>query len=271
MQVTGNNPQHPHILSIRITTDGFSFYVLHSLGDTQPTVTHYPCEDKTKAAEQLQRCFEYTAGEGPFERIYVLVDSPATRIPLEHFRREEAETLYRLTFPDTTPEDKVLYNILPHVEAVELFSLPATVCTWLYQRFPDIRIYGKYSMLLEKVMRRERRLSANKHLYIYLEERQMFTCLFQEGRLAFANTYAIESPANRLYFILYVWKALGLDAEQDDCILLDSHPCKEETAEALRPYLRHVKLPARTELFPRISPAYAAALPIDVCLLLTFD
>ena len=271
MQVTGNNQHSQHTLSIRISTDGFSFYVFCPQEEIPFAVFHFDLSDED-IPEYMQKCFEQAHLDAyTYDRVYALASTPSTRIPLEDFRKDEADPLYRLTFPDTAKTDKVFYNILPHVETAELFSLPSDVSTWLCRRFPDIRIYGQYSMLLERLMGIERRSTSCRNLYVYLEDKRMFACQFRDGRLTFANTYMAEDRTNRLYFILHAWKTLGANAEQDRCILLNASSCQKGMAEDLQKYLRHVVTPGPADLFPRLSASHIPGMPFDLFMLLTND
>ncbi|MCM1108625.1 MAG: DUF3822 family protein [Clostridium sp.] len=274
MQATGNNPQGTTTLSIRISTDGFSFYVF-THGDEYPlNVTRFPmdCDDTSRMADYMLQCLrEARIDLHTCTKIYVLADGPSTRIPLECFHKDNAETLYRLTFPNTDKGHKVFYNILPHVEVAELFALPRTLSTWLFHNLPDIRIYGQNSMLLEKLMLLERKPLPVRNLYVHVEEQKIFIALFQDRHLRFANTYTASRQTDRLYFILHVWKILELNAEKDHCILLGNPFVLQETSLSLTRYLRHVEHPQLTHLFPRSPMADVPDLPVDIFMLLNND
>ena len=79
-------------LSIRIYSDGFSF----STPDSSKEVTAHRDESLVEA---LEAAFKQSALLRPdYDEVNVYADYPSTRIPLDEFRSEEAQALYRLTF-----------------------------------------------------------------------------------------------------------------------------------------------------------------------------
>ena len=122
MLETGNRRLTEQELSIRIYSDGFSFYTPHS----QKDVKLRPNESLEKA---LEDAFKTNALLRPdYDEVNIYADYPSTRIPLDEFRSEEAQALYRLTFgQDSLQGMNMHYEMLPALEVIEVFALDATI------------------------------------------------------------------------------------------------------------------------------------------------
>ena len=63
-----------------------------------------------------------------YDEVNVYADYPSTRIPLDEFRSEEAQALYRLTFGnDSLTGMNMHYEMLPALETIEVFVIDAEI------------------------------------------------------------------------------------------------------------------------------------------------
>lgn len=237
MQVTGNKSLHPYSLSIRISADGFSFLIRRSAQGEIIQRDNFLVDTPDEMGAAMRRALmRPKLMERNFQHVTVEVDGPCTRIPLDEFRREELSTLYQLTFSSLDmAHRRIHYEILSMLEVAELFSLPLEVEDAILQVYPDARITGLYGHVMQQWCALDRKSPAG--LYAYLGGEQMLLFSFSSGQLRFANTYATSSAADRLYFLLYVWKTLELSQESDRCVLLGED---DELQAMLAKYVRNI-------------------------------
>ena len=95
--------------------------------------------------------------------------------------------------------------------------------------FPGIRFYHSHSMILEKLWLLQRQ-DTPKTLYACFDGNQAFLFCYKEQKLQYANTFPADKADNAAYFLLSVWKGLGLDAGEDTCVLAGRGEAKDETA-----------------------------------------
>lgn len=263
MQATGNNPIQPYNLSIRLHAGGLSFYGYQPSGGQVASET-YPYTTGKGTAETLQKALTQSAiarrGENKFQTC-VLADSPAMQVPLECFRKEEAHALYRLTYAKEHT-GKVYYNILPHLEIAQIFTIDTELEQLLLRHFPGMRFYHGHTMVLEKMWLLE--TQSLHRLYAYFHEQEIFVFAYREQRLAYANSFPADVAENAVYFLLSVWKDLKMDAQQGECVLIGEHGIKDSTAQLLSKYLAHVKETQATEIFRRSSLARDPQVPFDL-------
>ena len=264
MQATGNNQNQPYSLSIRLFAGGLSFFGYQPASGRIARET-YPYVEGKDRIETLREALAQSSiarWEGNRLMTCVLTQSPAMQVPLECFRKEEAYALYRLTYSSGERNGKVYYNILPHLEIAQIFTIDNEVEKLLCQHLPGIRFYHSHTMILEKMWMLEKQ--GIRQLYAYFQEKEMFVFAYQEQRLAYANSFAADVTENAVYFLLSVWKSLEKDAHTDCCVLLGEHDIKHAVAQILAKYLAHVEEIHATDIYRRSTLAKDPQIPFDL-------
>lgn len=241
MPVTGNKSLLNYSLSIRLCTDGFSFLV-YSLGSGQLLLQeNLRCAQDETLAEALERGLQLPRVRGRhYERVVLYSTSPSTRVPLDEFRREDMLAIYRLTFSGMSPRmEDMCFQVLPTLDVVEIFTMQSAIVDALKSHYPSAMVQGLYGTMLNQVaeMQQGSMLSVSAHV-IVLEGGVMIAVL-RQGRLHFANVFRAPGNADKLYFILYVWKTLSLDAWHDSCTL---YGASEDLYNEICQYLAHVDM-----------------------------
>ncbi len=272
MQVTGNKTGRSYSLSIRLRTDGFSFFVNNPSDLAFIQKEDYTVGEGEEYANRLQQalqnsslCSKSNAG------VYVLTTMPDTRVPLEHFKKDEAEALFRLTFSQADPhKHRIVYNILPSLEVVELSAIDKDVERVLQERYPiGLQFLGTEGVMLEALQTyNEQQNAKNSRLYVYFHDGEMFLFRFQEGKLNFANSYAVAGQQDAVYYLLYAWKLMELNASADECLLVGTSPFIG-LLPTLRTYLRQVKEITPRHLFPNLPQTAISQIPFDIFILLS--
>ena len=267
MQATGNKQQQTYNLSIRLRADGFSFYGCSTANAATVETEHYTCAEGERMADTLERAIAQSAllRQGAPGVVYGLASGPSMQIPLECFRKEEVHALYRLTYAQEKT-GKTYYNILPHLEIAQIFTIDPETERALCQHFAGIRFYHNHSMLMEKIWMTEQH--GQPRLYACFDEGEMFVFCFKEQRLQYANTFPTDVAGNAAYYLLSAWKGLELDAQTTPCVLLGQSSLKDETARQLAKFVRNVKNASATDIFKRSTLARNPQIPFDLLALL---
>ena len=149
-----------------------------------------------------------------FERVLVMVDTPTLMVPANLFVEEESEVLYRHAFTDVD-QQLVMHTVLPDLNAVVLFSIQKDLRNVIADNFSDVR----YTAAVAPVWRHlHQRSYTGQHqkLYGYFHDRRMEVFCLAQNRFKFCNSYAVNNPNDALYYLLAVWKQLGMEAERDE-------------------------------------------------------
>lgn len=263
MQATGNKQKQPYYLSIRLHADGFSFYSYNLEGVETVEVETYAFKADEQPEDTLENALTNSSiiKADHYEMSYGIVHGPAIQVPLEHFRKDEAANLLRLTYRN--PQiGKIYYNILPHLEIAQVFTIAQNMEETLKRHLPNIRLYHSQTMILEKMSGFAD--TEETCLFAYFQEKDLFIFGYTEQRLRYANTFKIETPENTLYYILSVCKELGIDGENGECFLIGPHEYKNKTADTLSKYVHSVKNATPINIFRSSALARNKRVPFDI-------
>lgn len=241
MPATGNNSLLSYSLSIRQCADGFSFFVYSASSGQLLMQDNVHCTEDETLADALERGLNLGRIKGRrYERVTLLSSSPSTRVPLDEFRREDMLALYRLTFSGMTARhEDMRFQLLPGLEIVEIFALSSQVVSVMQNHYPSAVVKSFYGSLLEYVSERQQGTTSPVTYHAVVVEGGLFIVVLRRGKLIFANVFHAEHDADKLYFMLYVWKTLDLDAWHDSCTL---YGASSELHDSVLEYLRNVEL-----------------------------
>ncbi len=233
MLETGNNPFTDKRLSICVSAGGFSFSSAASV--VHKEVGEAGLLDALRA--ELKR---FALVNNDFSEVRLLVDSPCTRIPLNEFRSEEVQSLFRLTFGSGVPEGSVIrYEVLGSLELVEVFALNADVEDLVREYYPDATTHGLYGQVLLRGLDAEKRMPLGKrrmHASVWGKSLMLFT--YVDNHLSYCNTFPAEELQTRLYYTMYVWSHMELAQERDILVL---HGTDEDYLKETKKFIRDIE------------------------------
>lgn len=168
-------------------------------------------------------------------RVRVLIDSNVVMVPVEIFSEQIMEILHNHAFPKQE-QDTILYNVLPDLNAVAVFSMNKDLKLVLDDHFLNLRIIAAISPVWRHLHRRSFTGSQMK-LYAYFHEKRLELISFQQNRFKFCNSFEANRAPDALYFTLYVWQQLQLRPKYDELCLMGDVPQKEWMMQQLKKYV----------------------------------
>ena len=240
MPVTGSKSLLNYSLSIRLCADGFSFLVSSAGSGQRLFEENVVCQEGEALQAALERGLELPRIKGrEYEHVVLYSMSPSTRLPLDEFRREDMLAVYRLTFAgQNTRYDDMRFQLLPALDVVELFTIPNQVENTLHQHYPSAVVKGYYGTLLQNLAETQQGSTRPVTFHAASIDGGIMVVVLRKGKLNFANIFKAQHTADKLYFILYVWKTLNLDAWHDTCFL---YGLGDELYTQVRQYLYNVE------------------------------
>lgn len=234
------NKSEQYTLSIRLSTDGFSFSIFTPLDESSNTYAEHPVDESLSLTANLKRTFrEVEWLSRPFRRVNVIMAGRrVTYLPLEFFEDEQAETIF---YHNHTPRENetVHYNILPRTNTVVLFGMDKSACTFLCEQYPNAKFYAQASPLIEYFAAKSH-LGNSRKMYAHLRHDGIDVYCYDRGRLLFANAFECQATPDRIYYLLYAWKQLGFEQERDELHLTGKLDDKEQLLVGLRKFIRQV-------------------------------
>ena len=234
------NNSEQYTLSIRLSTDGFSFSIYNPLLGNDFYFRVYPVNTQRSMAANVKAFLTATEElKHPFKQINILIQSERyTPVPLELFEDEQMETIFYQNLPKQQNE-VILCNILGKTNTVILFSLDKLTHLYLTEQFPTARFFSAVSPQIESLSSKSNQ-GNNYKLYANLHDRYIEVFAFEKGRLLLTNTYQTSGNNDINYYLLNLWQQLRFDQERDELHLTGQLDTRKEITSCLQKYIRHV-------------------------------
>jgi hypothetical protein len=204
-------------------------------------------------------------------RAMVLMDTQVLLTPVEVFEQSSMNELFSHAFPHKVQE-LTMYNVLPDLNAVAVFSINKDLKTVLDDHFTDLRIMAALTPVWRHLHRRSFTGTRNK-LYGYFHDQRLEIFSFQQNRFRFYNQFDTSRTHDALYFLLYVWNKLMFDARHDElhlagdlfsADLLPAQMDKDLLVQELRRFLQNVYIINPSAEFNRSAATKVKGLPFDL-------
>lgn len=209
-----------------------------------------------------------TLTKGDFSYVRVLVEGPATLVPLNDFDEDDAESFYFFNLPEKRKWRRVCYDTLPHLNAVLLFSIDKDVYHTLEESFQNLFVQSAETPLLlhfaqcSPVSLRQGRMFAN------LTDGRMSVMGFRKGKLGLYNSYVLHHENDAAYYLLRTVKSWDFNIETDELFLKGETSLVEKLQRALSPYVFHVAIIDAVEEFNAHVATLQNTLSFDLIILL---
>lgn len=206
------------------------------------------------------------------EQAFIVVDSPATLVPLEEFRRDETRAFYELTHKqaDAMNNKRAAYTIMPHLEMVEIYAIECDVEEAILQYYPTARFFGPRAMLMERLFQYNSQVDASEmQLYCHMQHNSCSLFAYNDNGILFANTFDAGSVADTTFFILNTWQQLQLNALEDTLVMFnDNYEPIQELQKELAAYLQNIETHQQSELFSNAPLSREQQVPLQLKALL---
>lgn len=225
------------ILSIRLSTDGFSFSIHSSLQDEPVAYVNKEVEPSLSLTANLKRAFRdiELLGQEYRQVNVIMVNKRFTLVPLEMFEDDQSETLFYHNHTKKENET-VHFNILKKSNAVVVFGMDKSAVQFLSEQYPEAKFYSQASPLIEHFSVKSK-LGNNRKMYACVRGNAIDMFCFERGHLMLANSFDCKETPDRIYYLLYLWKQLGLDQERDELHLTGLLTDKEKLVNDLRKFI----------------------------------
>ena len=246
-----------------------SFSMIDATNQEQPIIYEpYVVKSGVSMAANLREAFKtMDILAKDIRRAQVLVDSKVLMVPVERFQESDIETLYRHSFPQSQ-QDSVVYNVLPDLNAVAIFSINKDLRTVINDHFDDVKIIHVMAPVWRYLHQRSFTGHRSK-LYGYFHDKQLDIFSFQQNRFKFCNSFETSRAHDSLYFLLYVWKQLNLQPEHDEMHIVGDIPEREWLQQELHRYLQKAYTINPTAEFNRAPATQIKNMPFDLMTLFT--
>lgn len=260
-------------ITIRIGKSSLSFTAFDVTETSRPLrFEPYVVKGGISMPANLREAFkqnELMVSDNHIQQVQVLVDTPSLLVPIEQFEEPLIETLFNHSFPAKDEEKRiVLYNVLPALNTVCIYAINKDLHKVLNDRFERVQFIQAMTPVWHYLHQRSFTGHRNK-LYGYFHEKQLDIFSFQQNRFKFANSFEAAHLSDALYFLLYVWKQLRLDAHYDEIHLVGDIPDRDALLQELKRYVQKAYLINPAADFQQAPATEITGMPYDLMTLLT--
>lgn len=171
-------------------------------------------------------------------RVRVLLDSDVLMVPVEQFDEKTMGEMHNHAFP-RHEQDVLYYNVLPDLNAVAVFNMNKDLRLVLDDHFHDVRLVNAIQPVW-RFMHQRSFTGVRYKLYAYFHEKRLEVFSFQKNRFKFCNSFDASRAKDAVFFLLYVWNTLQLQAEYDELHIMGDVPDENTVLDELRKYLQKV-------------------------------
>ena len=235
-------PEKAYTLSIRLSTDGFSFSIYNPIRDSFVLSKEYEIERKLSLTANVKQAFkELDFLSNSYKQVNVsLVSKRFTLLPIELFDEDQVKTCFYYNYPPKENET-VLYNTLPKTNAVVLFGVNKSLYHFLLETHPQVQFYSSVTSLAEHFALKSR-IGSDKKMYACLHGETMELYAYERGHLMLLNAYDCAHVSDRVYYLLYAWKQLQMDQLRDELCIVGGDSDRGQFVEELQRFVQHISI-----------------------------
>ncbi|MDR0844290.1 MAG: DUF3822 family protein [Tannerella sp.] len=235
-----NDEAKKYVVSIRLWSDGLSFAGYIPSEKSGFFYGEIPFDQTKPSLSALQDIFfsnEFFTYD--YKQIYVICTGRQyTLTPESIFVEKQKEQLMAFTF--SSPEDKILHEPMKEFASEMLFGIDREVYEFCSRTLIHPHFIHSMSPLLTQ-WRKQNFACFPKQLYIALHEDTMDAACFDRGALLFVNSFQCTDHTDILYYILYIWKQMGLDQMKDQLFLSAPPLVYRNLYETLQKYVERIE------------------------------
>ncbi len=250
VQETGNNPidfskTKNYILSIRLSTDGFSFCIY----DPNRNETVSTCKQKLNATISLTANLKQVFNEVNFlnhhyKHVYVVVSNERfTQIPNELFEAKDVEQLFYYNHPQIKNET-ILFNSSSQTQVTTLFAIDKSSFQLIKTYFPEASFHAETHLFNEYFIDNERNWNKNRMCVNYKKDSIDVFC-YDNNTLLLINSFDVKQKEDGIFYLLGIWKQLNFDQEKDELLIKGEVSEEEFFIEELKKYILEIKIDSK--------------------------
>ena len=230
-----------YIMSIRLRSDGLSFSVYNPSEKESFLYKEVSFERGRNYISSLKEIFfENEFFSWHYKKVNVFCASyPYTIIPKELFQEKYKTEI--LTFTTSAVEKHCLSNVLTNEHAELVFGIEDEVYEFCSRSLVNPYFVHHITPILPLL----RKLSCNslsKQLFVNLHRQSIDIIGYAQGSLIFINSFEYKQTEDIVYYVLYVWKQMGMSQQSDQLSLLGDPSACQDLNKILKDYIQYIKL-----------------------------
>lgn len=211
----------------------------------------YPVKSGMSLSANLREAFrDQPYLSSPIDNAQLMIDSPVILIPNEDYSSTpqfDIEQMYSYVITGHKGEVKVVREI-PELDAVAIFSVNSDLQMVVGDNCHNVVVDNVMIPVWRHLYNNYYHSGERRKLFAYFHDKKVDVCAFEQRRLKYANVFDAQHAHDALYYMLYVWKQLGMSQQDDDMYIIDSATHSDWLLTRLKSYVSRVHI-----IDPKIS------------------
>lgn len=228
-------------LSVQMSLDGLSFTILDRIRNKYILLrSSEPDENKYFTAENLSDIISKDDFlTKSYSKVNIVMPSRKfTLVPAPLFDPAKKEEYFTFNFTRDY-NNVILSNKLAEPDAYVVFSVPKTVADISARFYPAVLPYHLTKPLLQQISHNSKG-SDGYYIQVHVEREFFNLFIFDRNILKFSNTFTYRNISDILYFVLNVFKSMGI--KNDETINFSGITEKyDDISSAFALYIRNIK------------------------------
>ena len=226
-------------LIIRIGIDTLSLAVVGEAASSLVSYEQTQLKSGLSATANLREAFHNSELlQQPYTTVYIMTDTPTMLIPWDEYKANEAAALYDHTFTGCEQQLKISCT-MPDLQTVAIFSIERELKNIIDEHFSN-KHFLPICLPLWRHLNQRGNSRERQRLYGYLHGDRLEVFRFNQNRFKFCNSFAASQAQDALYFLLYVFRQLAMDASRDEIFVIGDIPRKKWLTDNLHEYVKNV-------------------------------
>lgn len=139
-----------------------------------------------------------------------------TLVPSELFDKSFLKSYFKFNY-EFSDDEEIHFNKLKSANAYNLFVMPASITTFLVNKFPEVKFYQQGSPIIEYLVEKTKNSNSEAptvFLNIYKDCFDFISVC--KGKLLFYNIFKYQTAEDYLYYLLNVMKSLKYEPGKTD-------------------------------------------------------
>ncbi|TRX70943.1 DUF3822 family protein [Carboxylicivirga sp. M1479] len=240
-----------YFLSIRSSSGGLSFCVLDPVTNTYIAFANIPFVDKSADGIKTQEVLlQEELLQLPYKKVLFLYESTkATLVPSALYDQSKHHELFALNHSATDDEIELTAQKIRMADAWNLFSIPRFMYHLVKTQFESVSFYQHYSPFVETCLLASQKKQGESVMHISVHEHFFDLVVLKNRKMVLCNSYNYKHLNDFLYFVLFAFEQLALDAKQTQVILHGISNKQNPLYKELKKYLQQANISKATTQF----------------------
>jgi hypothetical protein len=177
-------------------------------------------------------------------------------IPLSLFNKEEAEIYLQQTV-NLEKQDQVAFDVIESLKAANVYAFEIAYVQDFQEHFPEASFCHVSTGLINNFIHNFDS-SSSKNIFLNIYDHYVMITVIEDAKLLFHNIFSFKASPDCLYYILLVYKQLGLIPEQHPLYIVGELLADTQIKKFFKKYIKNIHFVNRQNFYMFVEKLQAS-------------